>query len=284
MSETTHTIPGQRPGKAKQSLRVLIVDPNPETRSLLKAALRSLEDVGSVGETSTPLNLMSILGKTQVDVVILEQELGQENPYALVRDAKANPTTSQANFVLMSSNLDMDMRRKGMEVGIQGYLPKPFDVKSLESALRDAMGKVSTNHKETLNKVRKINFFSDFADLELVKLLKICHTRKYNDGEFVFREGEMGDRMYVVVAGTVEILKQRETGVEVLTTMNPGDVFGEMAIVDAEPRSADARARGESLVLELNAQILSDINDILALKLFRKIAILVTKKLRLYTN
>jgi len=54
--------------------------------------------------------------------------------------------------------------------------------------------------------------------------------------------------------------------------------------VDQEPRSADARAKGDTMIIEVNDQIINDINDILALKLFRKIAILVTKKLRTYTS
>ncbi|MEE8436459.1 MAG: cyclic nucleotide-binding domain-containing protein, partial [bacterium] len=91
------------------------------------------------------------------------------------------------------------------------------------------------------------------------------------------------DRLYVLIAGQVEIIKHRDSGMEVLATMRAGDCFGEMALVDQEPRSADARAKGDSMIIEVNAQILNDIDDILALKLFRKIAILVTKKLRNYT-
>jgi len=143
---------------------------------------------------------------------------------------------------------------------------------------------VSTNLKETLNKVRRIEFFSDFTDIELVRLLKICHTRKFQDKEIIFDEGEAGDRLYVLVAGKVDIVKHRESGEETLATLNAGDCFGEMALVDHEPRSAEARAKGDSMIIEVNDQIISDSSDILALKLFRKIAILVTKKLRNYTS
>ena len=146
------------------------------------------------------------------------------------------------------------------------------------------MGKVSTNHKETLNKVRRISFFSDFTDLELVKLLKICHTRKFAEGETIFSEGELGDRFYVLLAGTAEITKQRKDRVESLMTVHAGECFGEMAIVDAEPRSADVRALSDAILIEVNAQIIKNVNDVLALKIYRKLAILVTQKLRSYTE
>ena len=72
--------------------------------------------------------------------------------------------------------------------------------------------------------------------------------------------------------------------VESLATVSPGDCFGEMAIVDMEPRSADARAVSDASLIEVNAQIIKNVNDVLALKIFRKLAILVTRKLRNYTS
>jgi response regulator RpfG family c-di-GMP phosphodiesterase len=273
-----------RQARPRVAWRLLVVDPQPESRALLKAALRSIELVDSVRESSTILNLKEILADQKVDIILIEQNLEDTNVFDVVKVIKANAATAGTKFVLMSSHLDTESRRKGMEAGILGYLSKPFDINSLERSLKDSMGKVSTNHKETLNKVRRIEFFSDFTDLELVRLLKICHTRKFSKGEVVFNEGEQGDRLYVLIAGNVEIFKHREGGIEKLATLTPGDVFGEMALVDQEPRSADARAGTDSMIIEVNAQIINDINDILALKLFRKIAMMVTKKLRIYTK
>jgi DNA-binding NarL/FixJ family response regulator len=269
-----------RPGRA---LKILIVDPLPEARQLLKGALRNIKDVESVRETGSARHIPEILGDSPVDLIMVDQN-ADENVFETVKGLKVDPKTANTKCVLMSSTLDTEARRKGIEVGILGYLGKPYDLNSLESAIRDALGKVSTNHKDTLNKVRRIEFFSEFTDLELVRLLKICHTRKFQAGEILFREGDHGDRLYVLIAGQVHILKRREGTQEVLATLGLGECFGEMALVDQEPRSADATAATDCMVIEVNAQIINDINDILALKLFRKMAILVTKKLRTYTR
>jgi CRP/FNR family transcriptional regulator, cyclic AMP receptor protein len=58
-------------------------------------------------------------------------------------------------------------------------------------------------------------------------------------GEFIFREGEPGQHMYVLIEGSV-LLSVRGIGIEIL---NPGELFGEMALIDDEPRSATAVAR-----------------------------------------
>ena len=275
----------QKPQSEKPQIAVLVVDPLPEARSLLKGALRSVSGVGSVRDSGAPQNVPDILSEQPADVIFLEQNLGEdEDVFELVKQIRTHPAGANTKFVLMSSELDMDSRRLGMESGILGYLSKPFDIRGLEAAIRDAMGKVSTNHKETLNKVRRISFFSDFSDLELVKLLKICHTRKFAEGETIFSEGELGDRFFVLLAGTVEITKQRKERVESLMTVQAGECFGEMAIVDAEPRSADVRALSDATLIEVNAEIIKNVNDVLALKIFRKLAILVTQKLRAYTE
>jgi CRP-like cAMP-binding protein len=273
-----------RQAPTPRPLRVMVVDPQPEGRSLLKGALRNVPYVESVRETGSSKNILEVLADSQADVVIIEQNLGDEDVFAVVKRLRSAPELANARFILLTSSLDMEGRRKGMEVGIQSYLSRPYDINGLERALRDAMGKVSTNHKDTLNKVRRIEFFSQFSDMELVRLLKICHTRKYQAGETIFSEGENGDRLYVLVAGQVQILKQRENKKETLAKLSPGDCFGEMALVDQEPRSADAIALNDCMIIELNAEIINDVNDILALKLFRRMAMLVTKKLREYTR
>lgn len=274
----------KKPQEKETPLNVMVVDSHGEGRSLLKAALRSISAVDSIMETGTLANVPNLMMERTADVIFLEESLGWKDIATLVAHVKSQATGAKTNFVLMSAGLDMESRRQGMSVGILGYLAKPFDVKSLEAAIRDSRGKVATNHKDTLEKVRRIAFFKEFTDMELVRLLKICHTRKFAEGDTVFSEGEIGDRFYVLLAGKVEILKHRKEGMESLATVKAGECFGEMSIVDMQPRSADARASTDASMIEVNSEIIKNVNDILALKIYRKLAILVTHKLRTYTT
>ena len=60
--------------------------------------------------------------------------------------------------------------------------------------------------------------------------------------EVIFEEGNYGDEMYIVHSGTVKLVKQSTAGEIVIATVQPGEFFGEMALVDNAPRSVNAVA------------------------------------------
>ena len=64
-------------------------------------------------------------------------------------------------------------------------------------------------------------------------------TRSLSAGEYLFRQGEAADLMYILVEGEVDILVEDT----IVDTVGPETVLGEMAMIDAEPRSASARAK-----------------------------------------
>jgi CRP-like cAMP-binding protein len=76
--------------------------------------------------------------------------------------------------------------------------------------------------------------------------------REYADGAVICHQGDPGDRMYVLQAGRATVMRE-EGGVEVVVgELKSGDVFGEMAIFDRQPRSATVRAKGMARVLTLD--------------------------------
>lgn len=76
--------------------------------------------------------------------------------------------------------------------------------------------------------------------------------KEYDDQEVICRQGEPGDCMYVIQAGRAVVLHE-EAGAEVVVgELTVGDVIGEMAIFERQPRSATVRAVGKTRVLTLN--------------------------------
>ncbi len=76
--------------------------------------------------------------------------------------------------------------------------------------------------------------------------------REYADGAVICRQGEPGDCMYVIQAGRATVTHEEAGSEVVVGELTAGDVFGEMAIFDRQPRSATVRAKGEARVLTLD--------------------------------
>src|SRR5262245_57933281 len=99
---------------------------------------------------------------------------------------------------------------------------------------------------------------ADLENAELFRLLKpaelapvkaVTQERKFSAGQEIFREGDPGDGLYVVKSGLVEIsgLVQHNRR-QVFSQLNPGQIFGEMAIIEQLPRSACATAVQPTMV------------------------------------
>lgn len=78
------------------------------------------------------------------------------------------------------------------------------------------------------------------------------------EGAAVFKEGDPGDRAYVVQEGVIEILRNDQNGIPVvLGTVEKGGIFGEMALIDDQPRMATARAVVATTVITVPRNVFS---------------------------
>ena len=78
----------------------------------------------------------------------------------------------------------------------------------------------------------------------------------YNNGDVIVRQGELGDCMYVVQSGEVEVVQATTGGEQRLAILGAGDFFGEMAMFEKEVRSATVRAHGEARALKVDKRTL----------------------------
>lgn len=96
---------------------------------------------------------------------------------------------------------------------------------------------------------------------ELETLADLSNVKRYPGGTYLFHEGDAGQEMYVVLEGRVMISKFIPGGgEEALAILDRGDFFGEMSLIDGEPRSADAKAfEGPATVVTFDEQTLTEI-------------------------
>ncbi len=110
-----------------------------------------------------------------------------------------------------------------------------------------------------LEVLRRCPFFAGVEDEPLERLLQRMSERTLTDGELVFAARERADALLVVAAGTIEVAVARAGRRHRLGTLGPGRVFGELALVDGGGRSATCAALGDSVVLELSADVFDEL-------------------------
>jgi CRP/FNR family cyclic AMP-dependent transcriptional regulator len=97
--------------------------------------------------------------------------------------------------------------------------------------------------RPVLASLAAIPFFGGLDPDALERLAASMRSRRFRRGEVIFHIGDPGDALFVIVSGEVKISLPSETGDEaILATLRPGDVFGELALLDGAPRSASASA------------------------------------------
>ncbi|MBI3223111.1 MAG: cyclic nucleotide-binding domain-containing protein [Nitrosomonadales bacterium] len=126
--------------------------------------------------------------------------------------------------------------------------------------------------------------FRDFEWAQISALSAYIQLYRATPNTVLFREGEKGDFMCVVLEGKLEIRKENHQGVtRTVTTALPGRSLGEMAMVDGEPRSATAVVIAPAMLAVLtheNFQLIMRDKPALASKILLKIAQLLSQRLR----
>ncbi len=102
--------------------------------------------------------------------------------------------------------------------------------------------------------LRRVPLFAELEESELVRLARDLHRCSYAAGQTIFFQGDPGDALYLIETGRVRIYVQTEEGQEVsMTFYGPGDILGELALLDREPRSATAMAVEDSVLLAMSS-------------------------------
>lgn len=103
--------------------------------------------------------------------------------------------------------------------------------------------------------LNKVPLFSMLKTEDIHMISTIASEEAYEDGHTLFYEGDIGDKLFIVVSGEVMILKNTKDGEEKhLATLKENDFLGELSLFDAETRTATARCNGQCtfLVIERN--------------------------------
>lgn len=111
---------------------------------------------------------------------------------------------------------------------------------------RQAMVTSSSNQNIQLCQfLSKISLFENLGAQSLNQLARSLTKQSYEDGQYIIRQGEIGEKFYVIFKGSVVCTRTGDNGTEtILVELHAGDVFGERALIKKEPRAANVIANG----------------------------------------
>ena len=203
----------------------------------------------------TALRAMALAGDRESSAFVIDN-LSSRDPAQVANALEALEAAGDATVVrpllrLWEQAVPLDTRR---EVWLGPLLgdPDPW-IRGCAELLDDAMeGAPMTEVPAALSDMervlflRKVSLFADLPPRDLSRVAAIAEERTYTDGETIAEQGEQGDELHIVVAGTVRVLRSEPPGQAAeLARRTQGEVVGEMALITQEPRMASLLASGD---------------------------------------
>lgn len=105
---------------------------------------------------------------------------------------------------------------------------------------------------EPIHVLKRIPLFASLPEPDLLHLVNLLRRENIRKGETLFRQGDVGTALYLILQGRIKISLSRQADAMTLAILGQGEFLGEMALLDGLPRSADAIAMEDSYLYALN--------------------------------
>ena len=186
--------------------------------------------------------------KEKPDLIICDIMMPILDGYGVLHLLSKNTETENIPFIFLTAKAERSDMRKGMEMGADDYLTKPFDDIELLNAIESRLKKADLIRKEFSKNIDGLNEFIKGAKgiEDLKKLSDNREIHKFKKHESIYKEGSFPKGIYFLNSGKVKIFKTHEMGKEFITDLyKEGDFFGYLALMDESKYSETAEALDE---------------------------------------
>ena len=214
------------------SKKIVLIEDNLEMRENIQEILEldgyivATAENGKIG--------IDMVIKEEPDLILCDIMMPELDGYGVLHVISKRPETSGIPFIFLTAKSEKDDFRKGMNMGADDYLTKPFDDIQLLDAVERRLKRIEQfagdfdKTHESLD--RFLNDANGIQELESLKGDK--RTKKYNKKDTVFFEGDYPNFLYFIKSGKVKTSKMNEDGKDFVTGLfKEGDFFGFMALI-----------------------------------------------------
>lgn len=140
---------------------------------------------------------------------------------------------------------------------------------------------------EAVRAFHAIPMFAALTDEETFEILRICRAHNKPAGSVLFRQGQAGDSAYVIESGSVDVVLDDNSRRDVIARLGPGDVLGELALIDPGLRSATAVVIADAVLYEIPGEQFNVLREQMSpavFKVVRHLTRVVCQRLRVVNS
>ncbi len=187
--------------------------------------------------------------KETPDLIICDIMMPVLDGHGVLHMLSKNEKTASIPFVFLTAKAERSDFRKGMEMGADDYLTKPFDDIELMNAIESRFRKTEILKKEFTKDIQGINdFINQAKGIEsLKKLSEERDIRIYKKKDEIYKEGNYPKGIYFINKGKVKIIQTNDSGKELITSLHKeGDFFGYLSLLQDEKYTSTATVLEDS--------------------------------------
>lgn len=189
------------------------------------------------------------------DLIICDIMMPELDGYGVLHILNKNPKTSSIPFIFLTAKAEKADFRKGMNLGADDYLTKPFEETDLLETIERRLRKTERlKVSEGLPEAAKVDeFLAEAAEVvSLESLINERNTRKYRKKESLYRQGEYPHALYYIKSGKVKMSRSSDYGKEFITALcGPGEFLGYLPLLENTPFQEEASAIEDSEIVQI---------------------------------
>jgi len=221
--------------------KILLIEDNQDVRENT-AELLELSNYEVVTAENGKIGIEKAL-KLNPDIVVCDIMMPVMDGYEVLDILSKNLKTASVPFIFLTAKTDKLDIRKGMNLGADDYLTKPFNEEELINAIESRLKKYQFYRKEFSKSATGINEFVADASkfMNLADLIGKCEVKMYSKKEIIYREGSPAHTLYLIQSGIVKTYKNTSSGKELVTGFyGKGEFIGLISLL------SDKRTYGET--------------------------------------
>jgi DNA-binding response OmpR family regulator len=187
--------------------------------------------------------------KEKPDLIICDIMMPVLDGYGVLHMLSKNEETENIPFIFLTAKTERLEIRKGMDMGADDYITKPFEKTELLNAIDSRLKKVESIKREYQKGIEGLTtFIGDIVGKDAVKKFTVGKKiSTYKKKENIYREGDLPRGMYFLNKGKIKIFKLHDQGKElIISLLNQGDFFGYTALLKGGDYTEAAQALEES--------------------------------------